>query len=102
MSAAGERQRLEPGPRLRADSPRLRSAPHYLAREAEVFVTFVAAFKGFRNLPFAHLFDQALGVVKFHDVASRSRAKSFVCSSHSCRWLSVSCCDGPRRLSSAV
>jgi len=38
-------------------------------REAEVFVTFVAAIQGFLLLPFAHLFDHALGVVKFHDVA---------------------------------
>ena len=30
---------------------------------------FVAAFQGFLLFPFAHLFDHALGVVKFHDVA---------------------------------
>jgi len=44
-------------------------SPLYSMREAEVFVTFVAAFKGFLLIPFAHLFDHALGVVKFHDVA---------------------------------
>ncbi len=38
-------------------------------REAEAFLRFMAAFKGFLLFPFAHLFDHTLGVVKFYDVA---------------------------------
>ena len=43
--------------------------PLYSMREVEAFVRFMAAFQGFLLFPFAHLFDHALGVVKFHDVA---------------------------------
>jgi hypothetical protein len=45
------------------------SAPLSLAREAEAFVRFKAAFKGFLLFPFAQLFYHALGFVKFLDVA---------------------------------
>ena len=41
----------------------------YSMREAEAFLRFMAAFQGFLLIPFAHLFDHALGVVKFHNVA---------------------------------
>ena len=38
-------------------------------REAEAFLGLISAFKGFLLFLFAHLFEHALGVVKFHDVA---------------------------------
>ena len=57
------------GPRLHADSPPPVGTPLYSMREAEAFLGLMAVLKGLLLFLFAHFFEQALGVVKFHDVA---------------------------------